>query len=545
MVLFTAAAEGLTGGTRYLVFGVWKWDANPDLTTHFVPLVDQARAAGFNAVRVHIPWYLVESTPGRDDHLELFDARLDYVIRQAGLKAVVSLDLTRRGPDAVAAADDLQQDGTGAIARGVNDRCMISFAAAPAVEAAAAFVSRMVAHFHARYGADPILAYSVTYSLYCESEYWVGGRLLDYSPPAQRSFRDWCAQRYGTIAALNAAWGTQYPGFGAVEPPAHLHGAAGQSWYVFRHAVLKRLNDRVALAVRHGAPGARVAQQYGSVWDALAPARGTIAFPELAAAADLVCIDDAPDYPFAWSMDLLRGSLPGTQIANECDRPAIGTDAQYLEQTRVSFARGATCVFFANWDDDPGRLSGHEATLFAPIRALLLDPVTDPPIDERLVVSAAELLQSGSELARARYRALGAGGRRSISVQLQDDLTRNGAPRDETVVGEEPRAGAASEDAGPDPALPAPASVALYPNPASDGLTVACQLRAASVVDLDVYAADGRRTRHLTGAWWPAGLSQIRWDGRDDQGTRVASGVYFIRLSGPAGHAVARAALAR
>jgi hypothetical protein len=40
----------------------------------------------------------------------------------------------------------------------------------------------------------------------------------------------------------------------------------------------------------------------------------------------------------------------------------------------------------------------------------------------------------------------------------------------------------------------------------------------------------GCRARGLVSGVEPAGLGQVRWDGRDDDRRRVASGVYFVKL---------------
>lgn len=535
MLVAPGALPAFPGGPRHLVFGVWKWDAADDLATRFAPLVDQAKAVGFTAVRVHLPWYTVEASPGVYANLELFDARLDYVVRELGMKAIVSIDLTRRGPDGVVPVEALQQDGAGTLAHGVNDRYMISFASEPAVQAAVDFVRLVVERYHRRYGAEAILAYSVTYSLYCESEYWVGGRLLDYSPAARQGFRSWLGNRGGTVTAVNAAWGTRYASLNEVEPPASFYGEAGLSWYQFRHAVLERLNDRMAQAVHGVAAGLKVGQQYGSVWDSQAAARGTLAFPALCEQADLVCVDDAPDYPFAWSMDLLRGSLPGKEIANECDRPAIGSDAQYLAQARVSFAHGATCLFFANWDDDPGRLPAHEGTLFAPIRDQLLpSPVTAVVPRTRLTVSALSLLREGPGRAQASHRIMSAGGEEAVDVVLVDDLSAPEGPGSTTAVDlRDNAAGGVDRDRGTGSSQELrhrPVLTRAYPNPANGGTTLVCELPYPAAIEVAVYGLDGQRMRLLASGAWTEGTHRVYWNGRDDQGRPTANGAYLCRL---------------
>ncbi len=52
-------------------------------------------------------------------------------------------------------------------------------------------------------------------------------------------------------------------------------------------------------------------------------------------------------------------------------------------------------------------------------------------------------------------------------------------------------------------------------------------------VDLAVYGIDGRRVRVLVQGELPAGEHRLTWNGRDDAGRPVASGVYLIRLAAP------------
>ncbi|MBN1268790.1 MAG: beta-galactosidase, partial [Kiritimatiellae bacterium] len=60
---------------------------------------------------------------------------------------------------------------------------------------------------------------------------WSG--LLDgYDPETEQAFRDWCQTKYGTIAAVNAAWGTSYPSFNDIVfvEQYRAYGSAGAQW---------------------------------------------------------------------------------------------------------------------------------------------------------------------------------------------------------------------------------------------------------------------------------------------------------------------------
>jgi hypothetical protein len=68
------------------------------------------------------------------------------------------------------------------------------------------------------------------------------------------------------------------------------------------------------------------------------------------------------------------------------------------------------------------------------------------------------------------------------------------------------------------------------PNPFNPATTIPFELTRADRVQLDVFDVAGRRVRALLDGQRAAGLHQAAWDGRDDAGRAVASGVYFYRL---------------
>jgi subtilisin family serine protease len=72
--------------------------------------------------------------------------------------------------------------------------------------------------------------------------------------------------------------------------------------------------------------------------------------------------------------------------------------------------------------------------------------------------------------------------------------------------------------------------LAPAPNPVHGPTTVRFQLRVAAPVQLTVFDVLGRRVRLIIEADFPAGTHTLPWDGRDDRGRRVASGLYYVRL---------------
>jgi hypothetical protein len=70
----------------------------------------------------------------------------------------------------------------------------------------------------------------------------------------------------------------------------------------------------------------------------------------------------------------------------------------------------------------------------------------------------------------------------------------------------------------------------IFPNPFNPQTTIAFELSATGPVDLAVYDLQGALVRRLIQAELPAGRHETVWDGTDDAGQRVASGIYMSRL---------------
>lgn len=70
-----------------------------------------------------------------------------------------------------------------------------------------------------------------------------------------------------------------------------------------------------------------------------------------------------------------------------------------------------------------------------------------------------------------------------------------------------------------------------WPNPANPTTTLRYGLASAGPVSLTVYGVDGRTVRRLLRDVAGPGSYQTVWDGTDDRGQTVASGVYVVRLS--------------
>ena len=94
----------------------------------------------------------------------------------------------------------------------------------------------------------------------------------------------------------------------------------------------------------------------------------------------------------------------------------------------------------------------------------------------------------------------------------------------------------------------APAAFALeaaYPNPFSDRTTLTLRLAEAGPATLTVYDVSGRAVATLADGALAAGEHRVTWDGTAAGGRALPAGMYVVRLTGSAGHAVAKLTLLR
>jgi hypothetical protein len=72
-----------------------------------------------------------------------------------------------------------------------------------------------------------------------------------------------------------------------------------------------------------------------------------------------------------------------------------------------------------------------------------------------------------------------------------------------------------------------------HPNPFNPSTTISYDVATPGLVSLRIYDVSGRLVRTLVDEWKGVGRFDQLWDGTDNNGTTVTSGVYFYRMTAP------------
>ena len=72
-----------------------------------------------------------------------------------------------------------------------------------------------------------------------------------------------------------------------------------------------------------------------------------------------------------------------------------------------------------------------------------------------------------------------------------------------------------------------------YPNPFNPKTTIAFSLAKSAKVSVSIYNTKGQLVKTLVSGGKAAGLYKVEWDGKNNAGNKVSSGIYFTRIDTP------------
>lgn len=193
-----------------------------------------------------------------------------------------------------------------------------------------------------------------------------------------------------------------------------------------------------------------------------------------------------------------------------------------------------------SFEDDLLRLRVISDNDLAVDQLFLAELSDEPPVVQKCPLLTASHSEAGDCLAELSidndvYASLAPGEKMDVSFgvpELSPDLERA------FILVAEGQFEADRENEEESPPGPSEASreLAIYPNPFTSSTSVSFHVPAeAGPVSVCLYDAAGRLVRTLAREAMPSGPRVLTWDGKDDDGRRVATGVYFCRVEVP-GH---------
>jgi len=97
----------------------------------------------------------------------------------------------------------------------------------------------------------------------------------------------------------------------------------------------------------------------------------------------------------------------------------------------------------------------------------------------------------------------------------------------------------------PDAGGPVRPSATALSNPAHGQCRIAFSVSRSGPVSVTLFDSAGRRIRDILSGSMPSGFYSPTWDGRDDSGAEVSSGVYLAKITTPEGEQTAKVVLTR
>ena len=298
------------------------------------------------------------------------------------------------------------------------------------------FHEAVVEHYQSRWPSGTVLNYMTCADPTMETEYSCAG-YLDFSRYAKVEYRTWLQQRYGTIGALNAAWGTKYTSFSQVNPyfntkaPKPDRDPRWLDWVRFRSFSLKRFIDEMADRVHAADPDAEYGVQFGGGLWHTPWIRNLFELETLVENCDWVVNYGRQDFPNQFDADVNRGILPDKKLIAELDGPHFGfTDTQNLNCGKAAFNRGYVAVELANWAyQGLDTLRDPQWTFLATLASMGTGKVPKITPVGTIDANVSDLYAwhdttTWRDAIYAQWKTLTSNGAKIADVKYHDDLTR-------------------------------------------------------------------------------------------------------------------------
>ncbi|WP_118178509.1 beta-galactosidase [Paraburkholderia phosphatilytica] len=222
---------------------------------------ERMKSLGIEQVRIaEFAWSRMEPSPGEYDWGWL-DRAID-TLGNAGLKVVMCTPTATPPKWLIDRHPDILPVGADGRPRAFGSRRHYDFSS-PSYYEASKKICEAVA---SRYGQHPAVAFWQT-----DNEYGCHQTVVSYSPAAVKRFREWLKARYGSINALNIAWGTvfwsmEYRSFDEIDAPigtvTEAHPSHRLDYRRFASDEVQRYNRMQVDIIRAHSPGRPIAHNF-------------------------------------------------------------------------------------------------------------------------------------------------------------------------------------------------------------------------------------------------------------------------------------------
>ncbi|RQM46763.1 beta-galactosidase [Paraburkholderia bannensis] len=219
------------------------------------------KALGIEQVRIaEFAWSRMEPSPGEYDWGWL-DRAVD-TLGNAGLKVVMCTPTATPPKWLIDCHPEILPVGADGRVRAFGSRRHYDFSSPEYYEAS----KRICEAVAQRYGQHSAVAYWQT-----DNEYGCHNTVVSYSPAAVKRFREWLKARYGSIGALNTAWGAvfwsmEYRSFDEIDAPigtvTEAHPSHRLDYRRFASDEVQRYNRMQVDIIRAHSPGRPIAHNF-------------------------------------------------------------------------------------------------------------------------------------------------------------------------------------------------------------------------------------------------------------------------------------------